>query len=215
MDGEDSAVSPELAGELVNRVAGIHARGWCEATSGNYSLVIGREPLRVLVTRSGVDKAKISADDLIVVSDDATPLEDFSGEPSAEVLLHLTLAREAGAAAVLHSHSVWGTLLGERFREEGGFHLEGYEMLKAFEGINSHEARVFIPVLENSQEMSHLAVKLQDLLVTHTDTPGFLIAGHGLYTWGPSLEAATRHLEALEFLFQVVGRRVRVESFSG
>jgi methylthioribulose-1-phosphate dehydratase len=35
-----------------------------------------------------------------------------------------------------------------------------------------------------------------------------LLARHGLYTWGQSVAEARRHLEALEFLFEVEGRRV-------
>jgi methylthioribulose-1-phosphate dehydratase len=35
---------------------------------------------------------------------------------------------------------------------------------------------------------------------------GFLLSGHGLYTWGSSLEEARRHIEIYEFLFEVVHR---------
>ncbi|MEJ2680579.1 MAG: class II aldolase/adducin family protein [Gammaproteobacteria bacterium] len=37
-----------------------------------------------------------------------------------------------------------------------------------------------------------------------TETPlawGFLVRGHGLYSWGDTIESARRHLEGLEFLF--------------
>ena len=33
---------------------------------------------------------------------------------------------------------------------------------------------------------------------------GFLLAGHGLYTWGKTIAEAKRHIEVLEFLFEVV-----------
>jgi ribulose-5-phosphate 4-epimerase/fuculose-1-phosphate aldolase len=35
---------------------------------------------------------------------------------------------------------------------------------------------------------------------------GFLLSGHGLYTWGRDLAEARRHIEIHEFLFEVVGR---------
>ena len=34
----------------------------------------------------------------------------------------------------------------------------------------------------------------------HPEVHGYLIAGHGLYTWGRSVEEACRHVEAFEFL---------------
>jgi ribulose-5-phosphate 4-epimerase/fuculose-1-phosphate aldolase len=35
---------------------------------------------------------------------------------------------------------------------------------------------------------------------------GFLIARHGLYTWGRDLAEARRHIEIFEFLFECVAR---------
>ena len=35
-----------------------------------------------------------------------------------------------------------------------------------------------------------------------------LLSRHGLYTWGQSVAEARRHLEALEFLFEVEVRRL-------
>jgi len=36
---------------------------------------------------------------------------------------------------------------------------------------------------------------------------GFLMAGHGLYTWGENIAAARRQIEVLEFLFEVVTQK--------
>jgi methylthioribulose-1-phosphate dehydratase len=36
----------------------------------------------------------------------------------------------------------------------------------------------------------------------HGSTPGYLITGHGFYTWGRGVEEALRHVEALDFLFE-------------
>ncbi len=37
---------------------------------------------------------------------------------------------------------------------------------------------------------------------------GVLLSRHGLYTWGESVAEERRHLECLEFLFEVVVRRL-------
>ncbi len=202
---------------LLERVARIHANGWCTGTAGNFSVTIGRDPLRLWITRSGVDKARLSEDDLLLVGPDGLPVDpaDRDQRPSAETALHIMLAREAGAAAILHSHSVWNTLLGERFLERGGFRISGYEMLKGIDGVRSHDAEVFVPVVENSQELEKLAESMQRRIDQHPDLRGMLIAGHGLYAWGDSLVGACRHLEVFEFLFELAGRRVPLVPFEG
>jgi methylthioribulose-1-phosphate dehydratase len=40
-------------------------------------------------------------------------------------------------------------------------------------------------------------------LEAHPHAHGVLLSRHGLYTWGQSVAEARRHLEALEFLFEV------------
>jgi methylthioribulose-1-phosphate dehydratase len=212
---KDADASKErLALDLVACLARIRARGWCEATSGNYSVALASAPPRLLITPSGVDKGRLAPGDLLEIDGEGRVVAG-AGRPSDESALHVTLVREAGAGAVLHTHSVWGTLLGERFLEQGGFHLGGYEMLKGLAGVSSHEERVFVPVVGNSQDMNALAGVLERLLRDEARFCGFLIAGHGLYTWGRDLPEAYRHVEAFEFLFQVVGRRIRWEPFEG
>jgi methylthioribulose-1-phosphate dehydratase len=203
----------ELRDALVAVVARIHARGFCDATSGNFSAVAGREPLRLLVTPSGVDKGRLAAADLLSVDSTGEPAAGCARRPSAEVRLHLVLAEEAGAGAVLHTHSPWGTLLGERFLGAGGLTLRGYEMLKALDGVRSHEQEYFVPVVPNSQDLSALAERVRGLVRAHRAARGFLIAGHGLYAWAGDVDGALRHLEALEFLLGLVGRRVGLDPF--
>jgi methylthioribulose-1-phosphate dehydratase len=45
-------------------------------------------------------------------------------------------------------------------------------------------------------------------LEAHPHAHGVLLSRHGLYTWGQSVAEARRHLEALEFLFEVEERRL-------
>jgi methylthioribulose-1-phosphate dehydratase len=197
-----------LAGALLDEVARIHARGWCPATSGNYSVVVGAEPLTLLITRSGADKGRLERSDLLLVDEQGAPLEGGAARPSAEVALHVTLARALAARAVLHTHTVWNTLVGERFAPAGELVLEGYELLKAFTGVDTHACRRRVPIFANTQRMEELAGRLPAALAGEETAPGFLIAGHGLYAWGDDLRSAVRHLEALEFLFEVAWRGV-------
>lgn len=180
-------------------------RGWMLGTSGNLSAVIEREPLRLAITRSGTAKGELSADQILEI--DATGRATHGlGAPSAEARLHVEVVRARGAGAVLHTHSIWSTLLSDRHAAAGGLAIEGYEMLKGLEGVTTHEHREWIPVLDNDQDMSRLAARLQDTLGRNPGCHAFLLRRHGLYTWGDSLDQAARHVEIVEFLLECVAR---------
>lgn len=202
--------------ELCQAVSEIHAHGWAPGTGGNFSVTVARDPLRLLITQTGRDKRRLHpGDDLVLVGSDGRPADGCQGRPSAETLIHCVLAEAAGAGSTLHTHSVAGTLLGEHFLDRGGFNLTGYEMLKGLEGVRDHQARVWVPILPNSQNMVRLAEKVRELLVSQPGLHGFLLAGHGLYTWGETLAQARRHVEIFEFLLESVARRTTFEPFAG
>lgn len=182
-----------------------YQRGWVLGTSGNFSAVIERDPLRLLITASGNDKGQLTTEHFVQV-DESGQVVAGDGKPSDETLLHLTLVRQRGAASVLHTHSVWSTLLSNVHASEGGIHIAGWEMLKGLAGVKSHEHEEWLPILENSQDMSELAERLSALLNNQPNAHGVLLRGHGLYTWGASIQEAKRHVEILEFLLEVTGR---------
>jgi len=184
-----------------------HNRGWARGTSGNYSAILRREPLRLLITSSGLDKTFLTERDFLEIDERGNVL-DGHGKPSAETALHLLLASMRDTlGCVLHTHSVWNTLLSEQYVSQGGFAISGYEMLKGLEGVKTHKHREWIPVFDNDQDVPVLAEKVAAELERDPAAHGFLIAGHGLYTWGDNLAQARRHVEIFEFLFEVAGRR--------
>lgn len=201
----DWAVEKE---SLIDAGRDFHRRGWSLGTSSNYSIVVGRDPLRLLVTASGFDKGRLTPGQFVVVDAAGTIVEPGRLKPSAETLLHVILAQVAGAGAVLHTHSVFGTLLSEATVGRGYLEISGYEMLKGLSGVVTHETVVEVPVFPNTQDISHLAQQVAARRRSAPDgPPGFLIAGHGLYAWGCDFSEARRHIEVLEFLFEVIGRR--------
>ena len=183
-----------------------HARGWALGTSGNYSAVLQRKPLRLLITSSGRDKSTLSTKDFLEIDQHATVLKG-QGRPSAETFLHLAVVRARKAGCVLHTHSVWSTLLSERNVPAGGLAISGYEMLKGLEGIKTHQHRELIPIFANDQDIPTLAARVEKELNRDPASHGFLLTGHGLYTWGEDLAQARRHIEIFEFLLEVTGRR--------
>jgi len=184
-----------------------YARGWVLGTSGNFSAVVGRKPLRLAITASAVPKGGLTRTD-ILQCDDRGRVMGRAGKPSAETLLHVEVVRRRGAGAVLHTHSVWSTMLSESWaaRTGGALVIEGYEMLKGLAGMASHDHRELVPILENDQDMPRLAVRVGETLDRYPEAHAFLLRRHGLYTWGETLADAERHVEILEFLLEVVGR---------
>ena len=197
--------SDSVAGELVAAGRRFDARGWVLGTSGNFSAVIERAPLRLAITRSGVHKGALAESDILEI-DALGTVSRGVGAPSAETQLHLEIVESRNAGAVMHTHSIWATFLSDRDGDGGGVAIDGYEMLKGLAGVRSHEHREWIPILENDQDIPRLALAVRSALRQHPDCHGFLLRRHGLYTWGATLQDALRHVEILEFLLESVGR---------
>src|SRR5262249_47201142 len=133
------------------------------------------------------------------------------GKPSAETLLHLAIVETLQAGAVLHTHSVWSTILSDYHQGRGGFFIEGYEMLKGLNGVVTHEHRGWVAISKNRKNRETLAGETRRTIDENPGPHVFLIRGHGLYTWGKDLEEAARHVEIFEFLLESVGRRQMME----
>jgi methylthioribulose-1-phosphate dehydratase len=206
----------QIASGLVAISRSFYARGWALGTSGNFSAVLTREPLRLAITASGADKGELNAEQILLVGRDGNQSEDSTSKPSAETLLHINVVLQRGAGAVLHTHSVWSTVLSNVHAAAGGILIEGFEMLKGLEGVNTHEHREWLPIVENSQDMRALAENVSKTLALYPDAHGFLVRQHGLYTWGADLGKAKRHVEILEFLLETTGRlqSVKPEKYS-
>lgn len=181
-------------------------RGWVLGTSGNFSALISRNPLRLAITPSGASKGELTSNDILEIDEHCVVVNARAGRPSAEALLHLEIVRQRGPAAVLHTHSVWSTVLSERHSSNEGLAIEGYEMLKGLEGVSTHAHREWIPILENDQDMERLAHAVREVLLRQPACHAFLLRRHGLYTWGETLPQAVRHVEIVEFLLEAIGR---------
>ena len=191
--------------ELCATARACYARGWVPATSGNFSIRRGN---RIFITPSGLDKGTLSPTDLLEIDLEGRAVAGH-GRPSAETSLHTVIYRErVHARAILHVHTIWNTLLSGRFVSLGSVPLQGYELLKGLSGVATHEHTERVPIIENTQVYTALAEHLSEVLRVNADAHGVLLSRHGLYTWGESVAEARRHLEALEFLFEVEGRRI-------
>lgn len=188
-----------------------HSRGWSVGTSSNYSAVIPGDPVELIVTASGKDKGRLEREDFVHLGADGKPTVPDQPKSSAETMLHVVLAADpVNAGSILHTHSIWGTLLSDRYFEQGGFEISGYEMLKGLEGIPTHETTHWVPIFDNTQDIPALASQVKAMIHAEPEkiTHGFLIRNHGLYTWGRNVFCARRHIEVYEFLFECEARKL-------
>lgn len=189
--------SIELATQLAEAGHELHRLGWVPATSGNFSARV--DGTTCLVTASGKHKGKLKTTDFLVVDFDGKPVTE--GKPSAETLLHTYIyKRFSDVGAVLHCHSPNATVLSRQLAIQHQVTLREYELLKAFNGIDTHQTSVEIPIFENTQDIAALALDVDAYLEKHPNCPAYLIRGHGIYAWGKNVEHCMNLLEALDFM---------------
>ncbi|MCU1570407.1 MAG: methylthioribulose-phosphate dehydratase [Naasia sp.] len=199
----------EAGALLAAEAARFAAMGWMRGTSGNLSVTLDRDPLRLAVTASGLDKGELTADDVVLVDGDGAllPGDDRGLEPSAEAGLHARIAEVTGAGAVVHLHAMAAVEAG--FHWPGGVVLQDLEMLKGI-GHEAHGERVVIPVVQNSQDMRALGDDFERVYehppLYRADVPAVIVASHGLYAWGADLRQARWHAEIVEWLLRFTVR---------
>lgn len=174
------------------------AHGLTPATSSNFSMRL--DGSHAAVTISGRDKGALTAADIMVVDMDGNAV-GTSARPSAETLLHTHIYRRfADANAVLHTHSRAQTVASRLFAPAGVMRIEGYELLKAIAGHTTHETHIDVPVFPNTQHMPELVERVDAWIRADKPLYGYLIDGHGIYTWGRDMAETERHIEAFEHL---------------
>ena len=174
------------------------AQGLTPATSSNFSMRLDGE--HAAITISGRDKGALTAGDIMVVDMNGRVV-GTPARPSAETLLHTQIyCCYADANAVLHTHSRTQTVASRLFVSAGVVRLEGYELLKAIAGHTTHATHIDVPVFPNTQDMTVLVEHVEAWIRADKPLYGYLIDGHGIYTWGRDMAEAERHIEAFEFL---------------
>jgi methylthioribulose-1-phosphate dehydratase len=198
----------DLAKYLSECGAEFYRRGWVMGTAGNFSALIGREPLNICITASGNEKGGLGNHNFLEVNG-AGQVTAGAGKPSAETLIHTAIYKlRPEAGSILHTHSVWGTILSDAYFPHGAIEIQGYEMEKGLAGVTTHEHLERVPIVENSQNYQVLAGEIEDVLDRDLFAHGIYLRRHGLYTWGKDIAEAKRHIEIFEFLFEVLGRRL-------
>ncbi len=192
----------EMKKELADVIRAYHQKGWSPATSTNYSFRLDENPQVIIVSKSGIDKSVFSAADFMEVDLLGKALPAYEGiRASAETLIHCKLYQLfPEMRCIVHSHSIYSVL--QSMTNQNEVELSGYEVLKGFEGIKTHDTTAQVPIFDNTQDMPAFAEVLEREKNRLT-VPAFIMRQHGTYAWGRNLFEAKRHLETAEYLFEV------------
>ncbi|WKA54690.1 methylthioribulose 1-phosphate dehydratase [Planococcus shixiaomingii] len=185
--------------ELADIKDELAARDWFMGTSGNLAIRTSAAPIQFLVTASGKDKKKRTAEDFLLVDAAGKPVEKTHLKPSAETLLHCAIYSQTSAGCSLHVHTVANNVISELYGDDGKIDFQGQELIKAF-GMWEEDALLSIPIIPNYADIPLLAEEFSQHL--SSDKGAVLIRNHGITVWGKDGFEAKKLLEACEFLFQ-------------
>lgn len=202
--------------ELISIGQHLFSLGMAPAASGSFSVRLNNK--EIAITDSGKHKASLVEADIIRINSQGKSLVESNSSPKESILHAKLYERFPDVGVVLHAHSVNSTVLSKLC--EDWLVIQGYDLLKSFPGINTHDCRVRLPVFYNDQDIELLAEMVDKVLAQHNnpkvklankdnikilpdpfDLPAYMIRGHGFYAWGHDISDAIRHIEALDFLF--------------
>eukprot|EP00741_Cyanophora_paradoxa_P020973 tig00021319_g20247.t1 len=195
-----AAEDHEIRALIVELCKQFYTLGWVSGTGGGISV---RSPSgRVYVAPSGVQKERISPEDLFVLDAKGETLQaplnpDF--KPSACTPLFMNAYRIRNAGAVIHNHSVSAVLATLLF-PGNEFKCTHLEMIKGIEGHGYHDTLV-VPIIENTAYECDLADSLAEAIEKYPKSSAVLVRRHGVYVWGKDWKQAKTHAECYDYLF--------------
>ena len=198
----DSSLICELARQFYDL-------GWATGTGGGIC-IRDRERERVIVAPSGVQKERMSPEQMFTMSMDGTVVERPGNpelRPSECTSLFLAAIRLRDAGAVIHSHSIHAMVASLLFDRE--FVISEIEMIKGIEGMSYHD-RLVVPIIENTGRECDLAASLEAAIVAYPQTRAVLVRRHGVYVWGRDWMQAKTHAECYDYLFRAAAEMRRL-----
>ena len=181
--------------------------GWVTGTGGGICI---RENDRVLIAPSGVQKERMTPDQMFTFSIDGALLDrpgDPELRPSECTSLFMAAIRHRNAGAVIHSHSIHAMLASLLFERE--FVISELEMIKGIEGMSYHD-RLVVPIIENTARECDLAASLEAAILAYPKTYAVLVRRHGVYVWGRDWVRAKTHAECYDYLFRAAAEMRRL-----
>ena len=197
-----SAASQKTRELVCELCANFYALGWASGTGGGISI---KENGRIYMAPSGVQKERLSPNEIFVLDTDGNPVEEpgqgLKLSQCAPLFMHAYKIRNAGA--VLHSHSVNAATATLLFDKQ--FRIKNMEMQKGVEGYGAFDT-LEVPIIENTAYECELADSLGEAIRKNPKSHAVLVRRHGVYVWGKDWKQAKTHAECYDYLFEAAGR---------
>lgn len=164
-------------------------------TSNDGNISVRLKDDQILITASGLSKARLQQDDLLLLDLNGSVLTSGKGLiPSSETPMHLEVYRQRpDVRAVLHAHPVFATAL-----TVAGFDFPSDVLPEVLLTLGE------VPTTAYATPSSHEdAEAVRELIKTHD---AILLRQHGSLTVGKDLDAALIHLERIEHVAEVFWR---------
>jgi L-ribulose-5-phosphate 4-epimerase len=189
------------------------ARGLVMQTFGNVSGV-DRDRGLIVIKPSGVDYAGMLPEHMVVVSLETGKVVEGNLKPSSDTPTHLILYRAfQSIGGVVHTHSLYATswaqaqcelpALGTTHADYCNGPLPCTRMMTAEEIQSDYEANTGQVIVERFRGLDPL------------HSPGVLVASHGPFAWGETVEGAVDHAEVLEYLARLASETMHVRANVG
>jgi L-ribulose-5-phosphate 4-epimerase len=184
------------------------SRGLVLQTFGNVSGVDRQSGLMV-IKPSGVDYARLSPDDMVVVSLETGQVVEGDLNPSSDTPTHRVLYNAFPAiGGIVHTHSLYATAWAQAKSEIpalGTTHADYCQGSMPCTRLMTDEE------IQSDYEANtgHVIVERFNGLEAES-YPGVLVASHGPFAWGQTVAKAVDHAEVLEFLAKLASETVRV-----
>jgi methylthioribulose-1-phosphate dehydratase len=195
--------TPSLICELARQ---FYDLGWVTGTGGGICI---REDDRVIVAPSGVQKERMTPDQMFTLALDGSIIDRPANpqlRPSECTSLFLAAIRLRNAGAVIHTHSMHAMMATLLFEDE--FVISEIEMIKGIEGMSYHD-RLVVPIIENTARECDLAASLEAAIIAYPQTQAVLVRRHGVYVWGRDWVRAKTQAECYDYLFRAAAEMRR------
>ena len=184
------------------------AKGLVMQTFGNVSGV-DRDCGLMVIKPSGVDYSDMAPEQMVVVSLETGEVVEGDLNPSSDTPTHRVLYRSfQSIGGVVHTHSLYATSWAQSQSEIpalGTTHADYCRgpvpctrLMTAEEIRTEYEANTGHVIVERFREMPP------------ESSPGVLVASHGPFAWGRTVERAVENAEVLEFLARLASETLRI-----
>ncbi|ESW21464.1 hypothetical protein PHAVU_005G072900 [Phaseolus vulgaris] len=187
--------------------------GWVTGTGGSITMRVHDDSIPkpqqlILMSPSGVQKERMEAEDMYVLSNSGSILSAPSPKPYPHKPPKCTdcdpLFRKAyemrDAEAVFHSHGIESCLVTMINPLSKEFRITHMEMIKGIKGHGYYDELV-VPIIENTAYEYQLTESFAKAIEDYPKATAVLVRNHGVFVWGDSWISAKTQSECYHYLF--------------